>query len=274
MKYGFTISEFAKLRDININSLRYYEKIGVLKPAYTDPDTGYRYYTPDQLSVLDAILLCINLDIPLKQLSEYKDENSYILNDKLYKAGKELAKNKIKQIQTELDKIEYTLRYLDVNQQYLNATGLYTRPIIERTFVTMDYNGDLKDVRSIEQTSARLYSYAQKNHLSPVFPAGLIIHFKNETIESKVFFEIVCKDMDSEQNIIKLPAGDFLCKQINLTPETDLVEAIHSTFEYADDMSIIVSNMLLSKFQIGTKTSELQQRVNSYNLIPISNNHL
>ena len=109
MKYGFTISEFAKLRDININSLRYYEKIGVLKPAYTDPDTGYRYYTPDQLSVLDAILLCINLDIPLKQLSEYKDENSYILNDKLYKAGKELAKNKIKQIQTELDKIEYTV---------------------------------------------------------------------------------------------------------------------------------------------------------------------
>ncbi len=192
----------------------------------------------------------------------YKDENSYILNDKLYKAGKELAKNKIKQIQTELDKIEYTLRYLDVNQQYLDATDLYTRPIIERTFVTMDYNGDLKDVRNIEQTSARLYSYAQKNHLSPVFPAGLIIHFKNENIESKVFFEIVCKDIDSEQNIIKLPAGDFLCKQINLTPETDLVEAIHSTFEYADDMNIIVSNMLLSKFQIGTKTSELQQRIN------------
>lgn len=126
----------------------------------------------------------------------------------------------------------------------------------------MDYNGDLKDVRNIEQTSARLYSYAQKNHLSPVFPAGLIIHLKNETIESKVFFEIVCKDMNSDQNIIRLPAGDFLCKQINLTPETDLVEAIHSTFEYTDDMSIIVSNMLLSKFQIGTKTSELQQRIN------------
>ena len=54
MKYGFTISEFAKLRDININSLRYYERIGVLTPAYTDPDTGYRYYTPDQLSILDG----------------------------------------------------------------------------------------------------------------------------------------------------------------------------------------------------------------------------
>lgn len=62
MKHGFTISEFAKLRNININSLRYYEKIGVLTPSYTDPKTGYRYYTPDQLSVLDAIL-CIDLHL-------------------------------------------------------------------------------------------------------------------------------------------------------------------------------------------------------------------
>lgn len=131
----------------------------------------------------------------------------------------------------------------------------------ERTFVAMDYNGDLKDIRSIEQNSAKLYSYAQKHDLSPVFPAGLIISFKNGNIRSKVFFEIVCKDMASEENIMKLPAGDFLCKQINLTPDTDLVETIHATYGHEQDMDIIVSNMLLSKFQIGTKTSELQQAI-------------
>ena len=60
-------------------------------------------------------------------------------------------------------------------------------------------------------------------------------------------------------NIIKIPAGDFVCKQISLTPDTDLVETIHSTYGYEKEMNIIVSNMLLGKFQIGTKTSELQQ---------------
>lgn len=259
MKHGFTISEFAKLRNININSLRYYEKIGVLIPAYIDPETGYRYYTPDQLYVLDAILLCISLDIPLKQLSEYKDGNNYLLNDKLYEAGKELAENKIRQIQTELDKIEYTLRYLEVNKQYVDSQEIYTRPIIERTFVTLDYNENLKDIRSIEETSARLYAYAQKNNLSPVFPAGLIIHIRDDEITSQAFFEIVRKDVADEANIIKIPAGDFVCKQISLTPDTDLVETIHSTYGYEKEMNIIVSNMLLGKFQIGTKTSELQQ---------------
>ena len=261
MKHGLTISEFAKLRNININSLRYYEKIGVLIPAYTDPNTGYRYYTPDQLSMLDVILLCINLDIPLKQLEEYKDESSYILNDKLYETGKKLAENKIRQIQTELDKIEYTLRYLEANKQYMNLQGLYTRPIIERNFVTLDYNGSLDDIKSIEETSAKLYAYAQKNNLSPVFPAGLIIRIRGEKVMSQAFFEIVRKDVTSEANIIKIPAGDFVCKQISLKPDTDLIATIQSTFGHETEMDIIVSNMLLEKFQIGTKTSELQSYI-------------
>ena len=258
MKHGFTISEFANLRDININSLRYYEKIGVLVPAYIDPKTGYRYYTPDQLSVLDAILLCINLDIPLKQLSEYKSEDTYILNEKLYEKGKEVAREKIKYIQTELEKIEYTLRYLEVNQQYLNATELYTRPIIERRFVTLDYTGDISDIRNIEQTSAKLYTYAQSRHLSPVFPAGLILHIKDNITTVKVFFEIARKDVDDGDNILIIPAGDFLCKQINLLPDTDIIQTVEETFSSKNYTDVIVSNMLLSKFQIGTKTTELQ----------------
>lgn len=258
MKHGFTISEFAKLRNININSLRYYEKIGVLVPAYTEPQTGYRYYTPDQLSVLDAILLCISLDIPLKQLSEYKTEDTYILNDKLYEKGKEMANEKIKKIQTELEKIEYTLQYLKINQQYLNALDLYTRPIIERRFVTLDYKGDLFDIRSIEQTSSKLYSYAQNNHLSPVFPAGLMLHFENNTTTVKVFFEIVQKDIIDIDNILTIPAGNFFCKQINLLPDTDIVQTIEKTYAEKKYTDVIVSNMLMSKFQIGTKTTELQ----------------
>ena len=45
MNRYFTISKFARLRGIDINSLRYYERLGILIPAYTDPHTRYRYYT-------------------------------------------------------------------------------------------------------------------------------------------------------------------------------------------------------------------------------------
>ncbi len=44
------ISEFARRCRLPISTLRYYDKIGLLPPAMVDPTTGYRRYTPDQLS--------------------------------------------------------------------------------------------------------------------------------------------------------------------------------------------------------------------------------
>ena len=41
MQGYLSISDFAKLRNVHPKSLRYYERIGALIPAYTDPETGY-----------------------------------------------------------------------------------------------------------------------------------------------------------------------------------------------------------------------------------------
>ena len=62
-----TIGNLSKQTGVHVKSLRYYEQLGILLPAYTDPDTGYRYYTLSQIPVVDAIRACIFLDIPLKE---------------------------------------------------------------------------------------------------------------------------------------------------------------------------------------------------------------
>ena len=43
-----TIKEFAELCSCNAQTLRYYDKIDLLKPVKVDPWTGYRYYAPPQ----------------------------------------------------------------------------------------------------------------------------------------------------------------------------------------------------------------------------------
>ena len=43
-----TIKEFAKLCSCNTQTLRYYDRINLLKPAKTDEMTGYRYYSENQ----------------------------------------------------------------------------------------------------------------------------------------------------------------------------------------------------------------------------------
>lgn len=44
-----TIGAFARTSRLSIKALRLYDEIGLLPPAWTDPETGYRYYAAAQL---------------------------------------------------------------------------------------------------------------------------------------------------------------------------------------------------------------------------------
>ena len=50
------IGEFSKLAKTTIKTLRYYDKVGLLKPAFVDSATSYRYYTEEQLENMKQIL--------------------------------------------------------------------------------------------------------------------------------------------------------------------------------------------------------------------------
>jgi DNA-binding transcriptional MerR regulator len=50
------IGEFSKLARVSVKTLRYYADLGLLKPAYVDRYSGYRYYALEQLPRLNRIL--------------------------------------------------------------------------------------------------------------------------------------------------------------------------------------------------------------------------
>lgn len=62
----FTIGDFSKLTGVHVNSLLYYEKLGILKPARVDPRTGYRHYSLSQLRIVEAIQLCVRAGVSLE----------------------------------------------------------------------------------------------------------------------------------------------------------------------------------------------------------------
>ena len=49
------IGQFSKLAKITVKTLRYYDKIGLLKPAMIDTSSSYRYYTEEQLQTVHTI---------------------------------------------------------------------------------------------------------------------------------------------------------------------------------------------------------------------------
>lgn len=51
----FLIAEFARRCRLPVSALRYYDRVGLLRPAHVDPDSGYRRYRAEQLD--DAVTI-------------------------------------------------------------------------------------------------------------------------------------------------------------------------------------------------------------------------
>ena len=98
-----SIGALSKQTGVHIKSLRYYDSLGILRPVYVDPGSGYRYYSLQQIPVVDAIQLCVDLGIPLKDFMDYYIESSSQIHyAKLVEHGTALAREKIQTIQGRL----------------------------------------------------------------------------------------------------------------------------------------------------------------------------
>ncbi len=71
----FYIREIAATCGVSINALRFYEAQGLLKPAYTDPYSGYRYYSRENLHRLRMILALKGAGLSLPEIKAYWDGN-------------------------------------------------------------------------------------------------------------------------------------------------------------------------------------------------------
>lgn len=90
----FQIGDVAKMFHISVGSLRHYEQAGLLKPEYTDPETGYRYYSARQFEVLNMIRYLRVLDMPLGQIGEFLGNRDIdVIEDKLLNQKKTDRKN-------------------------------------------------------------------------------------------------------------------------------------------------------------------------------------
>jgi DNA-binding transcriptional MerR regulator len=69
----FRIGEFSKIAQVSGRQLRFYEQIGLLKPEFSDPQTGYRFYTAAQLPRLNRILALKDLGFTLEEISPLLD---------------------------------------------------------------------------------------------------------------------------------------------------------------------------------------------------------
>lgn len=79
-KKTFKIGELSKLFDIGVDSIRYYEKVGILNPIRNE-ENNYRLYTVEDVRKLTMIRELLNLNFSTEQIKHF-DENRNVANTK------------------------------------------------------------------------------------------------------------------------------------------------------------------------------------------------
>lgn len=103
------IGEMAKIHGISAQTLRFYDKMDLFKPSYTDGNSGYRYYGIEQFAHLESILYLKSMGMPLKEIKTYfnnRDLNSML---SLLKERISSIENQIQLFISKKKKIESTL---------------------------------------------------------------------------------------------------------------------------------------------------------------------
>ena len=103
-----TIQGFAKLCGCNTQTLRYYDRIGLLAPAKVDEWTGYRYYEEDQAMRFVKIKNLQQADFSIEEIRPLLEENE----DRLAEA----FERKIEEQQQKLERIR------KIQRSYLKET--------------------------------------------------------------------------------------------------------------------------------------------------------
>jgi len=110
----FKIGEFSRLSQVPVKTLRYYDEIGLLRPAEVDDFTGYRHYSADQMPRLNRILALKDLGLSLAQIGELLDGDLPAEQIRgMLRMKQAEVKDRVKEEQARLDRVERRLNQIE-----------------------------------------------------------------------------------------------------------------------------------------------------------------
>ncbi len=212
-----SIGEMADLNNTSVQTLRYYDNIGLLKPVIIDPVSGYRFYDIKQSAILDMIQHMKELGMSLKDIQSCFSSTGDIqsLRKLLYK-----QKKSVRYKREALENIEFAIdASLDNYTRYLNFPGIGSiqkEVIPERKIFCFDsgeniYNHNLE---GYEYILRKLKKQVLLKHLPMVYFCNVGSIIREETLKkgnfhsSEIFLFINSSYNDSEAEII--PDNTFM----------------------------------------------------------------
>lgn len=260
MKYKLRIGEFAKLKNVTTETLRHYDRVGLLKPVEVDPETGYRYYTVFQSEKLATIIELKLLGFSIEEMKDFLNDRQLqstyaLLNERHHQLLTKIEEMKAleKSLSRKLAKLS-DLMALEETDGYVIKTLaaqriVFMEPVVEDhvTFewLASDMENQLINIHPVVGTDA--YGILMPGHVfsqGKLFDQTHLIYFLDEDVEIK------------KGVIQELPERTVACFLIR-RPREGFDKHVNRIIEILNEDGYKINGDVLVRFRITTMITEV-----------------
>ena len=245
MKTYFSVGEAAKMVHTTSETLRHYDRIGLVKPSKKDEWTNYRYYTEQDIVRLNTVRALQVMDLPLQEIKkvlEYDDLEKIVdfLAQAEKKADEKIAALQYSKSKIQLAKTDYEKKLQ--GRRHLSGTVLKDLP--ERVILL----SDTLEVPTLDNLWNYLSHFYDKvtPALKEQFSFEDLAGIYTENGRSRLF--ALCTRYVDIDGLRILPKGNYLCANCTEENREQMLQELVQTArtKYGADPAFTVQLIVIS----------------------------
>ena len=242
-----SIGEMAKVTGAGTRALHYYERKNILKPAYIDPDSGYRYYSYNQVFFINIIKNCVEFGIPIKELAGVIDSDNADAFRNFLEQSITAIERKSRELRLANDTFNDALQKMDFAKEY-NAAQIYRRNFDEKIYYVKPYGQNIPEQNrwlTYDEIELEIYDgiiprLAEIDYLDDAIPipdVGYLCQYSHKETNYYGFKQVPKQFV--HKNTMTIPAGTYFFRQDENSQIVNAREIFKEQLEGIDSFVVI-----------------------------------
>lgn len=213
-----SIGRMADINHTTVPALRLYDQMGLLKPAYVDEMTGYRYYDIRQNARLDMIQYMKELGMELKEIKAILDREDIALIESLLVSKQEAVDRKIDDLIIQKEAIIRTVESIERYRKSPQPGTMTLEYVAKRRIYSINTGVNFydHDIDTYEMILKQLKNDLISNHLPEIYycNAGTILKqddFEKQNYVSDTMFVFVDRHFPKPSAVQTIDDGMYAC---------------------------------------------------------------
>lgn len=226
MKKEYSVSEAARVAHMTSETLRHYDRIGLVRPSRRDENTQYRYYTEEDIVRLCTVHTLQQMDLPLAKIKEVLAYDDPAQIAAFFTQAEHMADEKIAALESSRERIRRAMaEYEGKRNKEKDAQGAFVR-ILPSRVILLSSSPEGPAVDTLWNYLSRFYAQLPqtvRERFEFENQAGIYAQAQEERM-----FAVCIRYMRAD-GLITLPAGEYLCAECTEANRKETVRALMRT---------------------------------------------